>query len=375
MGKNCTSNQSIEWWENTNHRDFFDIESLPFGLNDMHQVGDDFERFSTYTMKSFPELISSGGLIESELLSNGQVAKRLKEKGLNLYNLLIKEDFNLPIAKTMKTRAGLYYVLKLSDELAKQEGILKDDSDYYAKLLDYKDFFNQYELVVITSNEMARSIVRVGCSMGYRVRVLMSTKSQGDQEFYEKYGATVEHSNKTLIQTLQDAKEHKKDDQIIVDEHDNDKLFLGASVTAFRLRDQLYDLDVDLNEGVNIYIPLGVGLISSGIGFGLKRVFRDNIHIYFVESCNKGEFTPLLKGEHVENQKISAVALSRMKELISGMVLVSDEKTKEYYELLHDAMDENFDEKGYRVFAALEEATKHYPDRTHIVWLDNGKEQ
>ena len=247
------------------------------------------QRFVPFIRRAFPETEETNGLIESPLRSIPQMQQRLAAEYHAVIpgRLLLKMDSHLAIAGSVKARGGIYEVLKHAEDLAIGAGLLTIDDDY-GKLADMHDFFARYTMQVGSTGNLGMSIGIMSAAIGFRVRVHMSAdakawkknllRSHGVEviEYADDYSRAVAEGRRA---SDADSMSHFVDDEKSVD------LFLGYAVAAERLAAQLADLDitVDSEHPLIVYIPAGVGGAPGGISYGLRRLYHDNVHCFFVE--------------------------------------------------------------------------------------------
>lgn len=272
-------------------------------------------RFAPYIEKCFPETEETHGLIESPLKEIPDMKKSLEEAGSKIPGkLLLKMDSHLAIAGSIKARGGIYEVLKHAETLAIRGGKLSL-RDNYAKIVDLKNFFAQYTVQVGSTGNLGLSIGIMSAFLGFKVKVHMSSdakqwkkdmlRDKGVEviEYPGDYSGAVEEGRR-LSDT--DPKSYFVDDENSVD------LFLGYAVAANRLDRQLKEMDLHIDKDRNliVYVPAGVGGAPGGIAYGLKRLYGDNVHVFFAEPVMCPSLLVGFASQRFENANVKDFGLS-----------------------------------------------------------------
>ena len=151
-----------------------------------------------------------------------------------------------------------------------------------------KEFFGEYTVQVGSTGNLGLSIGIISAFLGFKVKVHMSAdakqwkkdmlKSKGVEviEYADDYSKAVEEGRKN---SDLDPKSYFVDDENSVD------LFLGYAVAAGRMNKQLKDMGIKVDDKnpLIVYIPAGVGGAPGGVAYGLKRLYGDNVHVFFTE--------------------------------------------------------------------------------------------
>ncbi|OGO79454.1 MAG: D-serine ammonia-lyase [Clostridiales bacterium GWB2_37_7] len=353
------------FWLNDNLKDKEDetYKNLQISWTDVLEAEERWIRFAPLIVRLFLQTELQKGIIESEL----QELPNTKEAINRLYHveiqgrLFLKCDNALPVAGSIKARGGIYEVLKHAEKLVMSQGLLKKDNDYSVLAnKEFKEFFSKYSLAVGSTGNLGLSIGIMGAALGFKVTVHMSAdakqwkkdllRSKGVivVEYESDYSKAVEEGRKLA---LQDPMCHFVDD-----EHSKD-LFLGYSAAAIRLKRQLEErnIKIDKQSPLFVYLPCGVGGAPGGICFGLKQLFRDAVHCFFVEpthspcmllglatkmndkvSVQDFGIDNITEGDGLAVGRASGFVGKVMENLLSGVYTVEDQELYRLLALLKD---------------------------------------
>lgn len=278
-------------WINPYRKKMEEITSLPVNRQDMQDAEELWKRFAPYLAKAFPELRSTHGVIESPLKAIPELQKLLNantEEPLE-GSLYLKCDNELPVAGSIKARGGIFEVLHYAEQLALESGLLSENDNYEILAGDkFKEFFHQYSIGVGSTGNLGLSIGIISAKLGFKVSVYMSADArQWKKNLLRSRGARVLEYSGDFGEAITEGRQKTIADPkgYFVDDENSKFLFLGYSVAAMRLKKQLDEQKVlvDDDHPLFVYSPCGVGGSPGGVAFGLRQVFGDNAHCFFVE--------------------------------------------------------------------------------------------
>lgn len=263
-----------------------------YNMKDIKAAEARLQRFAPYIQIAFPETKQYSGIIESSMTKissmkewmNGSNEERVEG------DLWLKRDDLLPISGTIKARGAIYEVLKHAETIALEHGLLNSiDEDYSIFASDeFRNFFSKRHIAVGTTGNLGISVGRMGSKLGFNVTVHMSVEAkQWKKDYLRSKGVKVIEHETNFSKAVEQGRteSNANPDSYFVDDEHSEELFLGYTVGGYRMKIQLEEqgVTVDENHPLFVYLPCGIGGSPSGITFGLKQAFGDNVHCIFAE--------------------------------------------------------------------------------------------
>lgn len=388
-------------------------KNFPFDENDIKDAEDRLKRFAPLLMEYFDDTKATNGIIESPLKKIPNMEKVLKEKTSLEGNLYLKMDSHLAVAGSIKARGGIYEVLYHAEKLAMEAGMLKEDDDYRILASDkFREFFSKHTIQVGSTGNLGLSIGISSATLGFKVIVHMSNDAkQWKKDLLRSKGAEVVEYDGDFTKAVELGRKKSDEDlnSYFVDDENSSTLFLGYAVAANRIKKQIEDqgIKVDKDHPAFFYLPCGVGGSPGGVSFGLKKVFGDSCHIFYIEPTHApsmliGMATGLNGDICVQDFGIDGkteadgLAVGRpsgfvgkvMEPIISGIFTMNDNKLFDYMRDLNDSEGIKIEPSACSAFEGpiklfeYEESRKYLEENNlldikeninHFAWATGGK--
>jgi D-serine dehydratase len=232
---------------------------------------------------------------------------------------------------------------------------------------------------------------------------------QWKKDLLKSKGAKVVEYDSDFSKAVEEGRKQSDQDPMsyFVDDENSMNLFLGYSVAARRLKEQLNNMNLVIDEThpLFVYLPCGVGGAPGGITYGLKSVYRDNVHCFFVEPTHApsmliGMATGLHNDISVQDLGIDGkthadgLAVGRPSKLVGkmmdyilgGIFTIDDYKLYDYMRYLHETENISIEPSACAAFEGVKlentEEGKQYIKKhnlenkmqsaVHIVWATGG---
>ncbi|WP_309109341.1 D-serine ammonia-lyase [Bombilactobacillus bombi] len=391
------------FWKNPDYNQ--DDPDLPFSKEYIFDAVARWERFAPYLAVAFPETAALHGVIESPLTKIPHMQQAWSK--YNDYslpgNLYIKQDNALPISGSIKSRGGIYEVLKFAEHVAMTEGDLTYMDDYSVLATPrYRKIFSHYGITAGSTGNLGLSIGIAAATFGFQTTIHMSHDARAwKKDKLRANGVNViEHDGDCNFAVHQARKQAENDPHTyFIDDEGSKDLFLGYAVAAVRLQKQLVQqhILIDQDHPVFVYLPAGVGGSPGGVTFGLKQIIGANIHAIFAEpthvpSVVLGMATGLnhdisvydigldglTQADGLAVCRPSVLAGRVMKTLLCGCATFADSEILKYVTLLADSENIKIEPSAAAGFAVIKPTslalTNDYnlTNATHIVWSTGG---
>lgn len=402
-------------WINPKYKNFHEaMKKISINELDVKDAEQRLKRFAPFIVKVFPETEITKGIIESPIfkVNNMKFSMESYYDGELLGNLLLKCDSHLPISGSIKARGGIYEVLKHAEDLALKEGILKETDDY--SIIDsdiFREFFSKYSVAVGSTGNLGLSIGIISAKLGFKVTVHMSADAkQWKKDLLRSKGVTVVEYKSDYNKAVEEGRKlsEKDPNSYFIDDENSVDLFLGYAVAALRLKNQLEEMKVLVDEDhpLFVYLPCGVGGGPGGVAFGLKLIFKDNVHCFFAEPTHSPcMLVGMATEQHnkvsvqdfgIDNLTIAdGLAVGRasgfigkvMEELLSGVYTVEDNELYKLLTILADTENIYIEPSALAGMAGISKLFKTAEGRTymesnnvknkianstHIIWATGG---
>lgn len=349
-------------WLNKNRKSMATLPPLTLHRKDMDTVTRLWKRFAPYLMKVFPDTKANQGAITSPLKEVSQMKAILEKQGAPIPGrLFVKCDSDLAVAGSIKARGGFYEVLHYAERLAINAGLVTKEDNY--EIFDsapLKKLFSQYKIGVGSTGNLGMSIGIISAQLGFQATVYVSGDAkQWKKDLLRSKGAKVEEFEGDFSEAILAGRQKTLSNPMgyFVDDENSNQLYIGYSVGALELQRNLQDqgIVVDQDHPLFVYSPCGVGGSSGGIAFGLRQIYGDAVHSFFVEPTHApavliglatGEMSNICVQDLGIDNKTEAdgLAVGRSSNfatrisshLISGVLTIEDYRL---YQLLADLWD------------------------------------
>lgn len=386
--------------------------SLPIRASQVKEAEQNWKLLAPLLQICFPELTASKGLIQSKLIEATSLRKAVGYEDAEYGRVFVKADGDLPVAGSIKARGGVYEVFMYAKQMAEKRGILTPGGDITVLAsTQARALFAQHTIAVGSTGNLGLSVGIAARALGFRAVVHMSSDAkQWKVERLTRLGVEVVQHKADYTTAVECARIDAEGDPTIyfVDDERSEMLFFGYSAAASELASQLEAAGVTVDEEhpLFIYLPCGIGGAPGGAAYGLKAIFGDAAHAFFVEpvqspcalvhmmsgskeliSVYDVGLTNRTEADGMAVARMSAFVADVMKPMLSGIFTVADDDLFRWLWMAETTQSIRLEPSATAGFAgpefivkstqglAYQEAhglTGKLAQATHIIWTTGG---
>lgn len=400
-------------WLNPNLKpDGISDPSLPIRSAQVSEAEANWRILAPVLKACFPELEASNGKILSQLIEAKDLRIALGYAGPEYGRVFVKADNDLPVAGSIKARGGVYEVFMYAKQMAEKRGILTPGGDITVLAsTQARALFAQHTIAVGSTGNLGLSVGIAARALGFRAVVHMSSDAkQWKVERLTRLGVEVVQHKADYTTAVECARIDAEGDPTIyfVDDERSEMLFFGYSAAASELAAQLEAAGVTVDEDhpLFIYLPCGIGGAPGGAAYGLKAIFGDAAHAFFVEpvqspcalvhmmsgskelvSVYDVGLTNRTEADGMAVARMSAFVADVMKPMLSGVFTVADDDLFRWLWMAETTQSIRLEPSATAGFAgpefivkgkqglAYQEArglTGKLAQATHVIWTTGG---
>ncbi|WP_223488551.1 D-serine ammonia-lyase [Pseudomonas sp. A-RE-19] len=400
-------------WLNPNLKpDGISDPSLPIRSAQVSEAEANWRILAPVLKACFPELEASNGKILSQLIEAKDLRIALGYAGPEYGRVFVKADNDLPVAGSIKARGGVYEVFMYAKQMAEKRGILTPGGDITVLAsTQARALFAQHTIAVGSTGNLGLSVGIAARALGFRAVVHMSSDAkQWKVERLTRLGVEVVQHKADYTTAVECARIDAEGDPTIyfVDDERSEMLFFGYSAAASELAAQLEAAGVTVDEDhpLFIYLPCGIGGAPGGAAYGLKAIFGDAAHTFFVEpvqspcalvhmmsgskeliSVYDVGLTNRTEADGMAVARMSAFVADVMKPMLSGVFTVADDDLFRWLWMAETTQSIRLEPSATAGFAGPEFIVKSTQGRayqeaqslagklaqaTHVIWTTGG---